>query len=128
MWWNPFFISIASSPARLATPEASLYEDLLPGRWSTVTKSSSDSISFNISTPCDVQNTMWPLNTPRKHETLIQRWSNFGPPSATLAQHKTITCSNPANTNYLYNICTTLGQRRRSWADIVQMLYKCFVF
>ena len=25
-------------------------------------------------------------------------------------------------------MCTMLDQRRRRWADIVQMLYKCFVF
>ena len=35
---------------------------------------------------------------------------------------------NPANTNHLYDICTVLDQRRRRWADVVQMLYKCFVF
>ena len=34
----------------------------------------------------------------------------------------------PANSNDLYTICTMLVQRRRRWADIVQMLYKCFVF
>ena len=34
----------------------------------------------------------------------------------------------PVNTKHLYNICTTLGQRRRRWADVVQMLYKSFVF
>ena len=34
----------------------------------------------------------------------------------------------PANTKHLYNICKMLGQRRRRWDDIVQMLYKCFVF
>ena len=34
----------------------------------------------------------------------------------------------PANTKHLYNICTKLDQRRRRWADVVQMLYKCFVF
>ena len=34
----------------------------------------------------------------------------------------------PANTKHLYNICTMLAQRRRRWADVVQMLYKCFVF
>ena len=28
---------------------------------------------------------------------------------------------------YLYNICTMSDQRRRRWADVVQMLYKCFV-
>ena len=33
----------------------------------------------------------------------------------------------PANTKHLYNICTTSAQRRR-WSNIVQMLYKCFVF
>ena len=35
---------------------------------------------------------------------------------------------NPANTKHLYNICTMLDQRRRRWVDVVQMLYKCFVF
>ena len=34
----------------------------------------------------------------------------------------------PANTKYLYNIFIMLDQRRRRWADVVQMLYKCFVF
>ena len=34
----------------------------------------------------------------------------------------------PVNTKHLYNICTMLDQRRRRWADFVQMLYKCFVF
>ena len=33
----------------------------------------------------------------------------------------------PVNTKHLYNIRTMLGQRRRRWADVVQMLYKCFV-
>ena len=63
--------------------------------------------------------------------------SNAGPPSATLAQHQTSTGStprvswaafNPVNTKHLYNICTMLDQRRRRWADVVQILYKCFVF
>ena len=34
----------------------------------------------------------------------------------------------PVNTKHLYNICTMLDQRRGRWADVVQMLYKCFVF
>ena len=34
----------------------------------------------------------------------------------------------PANTKHLYSICTTSAQRLRRWANIVQMLYKCFVF
>ena len=33
---------------------------------------------------------------------------------------------NPANTKHLYKICTMLDQRRRRWAGVVQMLYKCF--
>ena len=39
-----------------------------------------------------------------------------------------ITSEIPANTWHLYNICTMLDQRRRRWAYVVQMLYKCFVF
>ena len=34
----------------------------------------------------------------------------------------------PPNTKHLYNICTTPAQRRRRWAGVVQMLYKCLVF
>ena len=34
----------------------------------------------------------------------------------------------PANTKHLYNICTTSAQRLRRRSNIVQMLYKCFVF
>ena len=32
----------------------------------------------------------------------------------------------PANTTFLYNICTMPGQGRRPWAGAVQMLYKGF--
>ena len=34
----------------------------------------------------------------------------------------------PANTKHLYNLWTTSAQRLRRWSNIVQMLYKCFVF
>ena len=34
----------------------------------------------------------------------------------------------PVNTEHLYNICAMLVRRRRRRADVVQMLYKCFVF
>ena len=34
----------------------------------------------------------------------------------------------PANTKYVYNICTTSAQRLRRWSNIVQMLYNWFVF
>ena len=33
---------------------------------------------------------------------------------------------NPASPKHLYNICTMLVQHRRHWADIVQILQKCF--
>ena len=33
-----------------------------------------------------------------------------------------------ANTKLLHNICTMLDQPRRRSDDVVQMLYKCFVF
>ena len=33
-----------------------------------------------------------------------------------------------ANTKLLYNICTTVAQRLRRWFNIVQMLWKGFVF
>ena len=36
--------------------------------------------------------------------------------------------SSQANTKHLYNICTTPAQCPRRWPNIVQMLYKCFVF
>ena len=34
----------------------------------------------------------------------------------------------PASSKHLYNICTKLGQRRRRWADVGQIIYKYFVF
>ena len=68
---------------------------------------------------------------------LTQCWSDAGPPSATLYQHQTSTGSTPhvcwaafnlVKAKHLYNFCTMLDQRRRRWADVVQMLYKCFIF
>ena len=34
----------------------------------------------------------------------------------------------PVNTKHLNNVCTMFGQRGKRWADVVQMLCKCFVF
>ena len=43
-----------------------------------------------------------------------------------------LTISSPYNDSskrkHLYNICSMMDQRRRRWDDVVQMLYKCFVF
>ena len=33
----------------------------------------------------------------------------------------------PVNTKHMYIVCAMLDQRRRRWADVVQMLYKYFV-
>ena len=33
-----------------------------------------------------------------------------------------------ANTKHLYDICTTSAQNFRRWSNIVQMLYKYFLF
>ena len=83
-------------------PQGSLLlrpQDLLPGRWSTATKSSLGSIRWATvlisSHPLMCKTQMWLVNTPSKHKTLTQCWSNSGPPSATLAQHKTSTGSTP---------------------------------
>ena len=37
-----------------------------------------------------------------------------------------VTDDTPASTKHLYNICAMLDQRQRRWADVAQMLYKCF--
>ena len=44
--------------------------------------------------------------------------------------HQSRTSSNPirVNTKHLYDICRMLDQRGRRWADVGQMLYKCFGF
>ena len=77
------------------------------------------------------------LSTLPAKTLLTQCWSNAGPQSATLAQPQTSTGStpcvcwtafNPVNTKHLYSICTMLDQRRRRWADVIQLLYKCSVF
>ena len=34
----------------------------------------------------------------------------------------------PSKHNFFVKICTVLDQRQRRWAEVAQMLYKCFVF
>ena len=38
--------------------------------------------------------------------------------------YKTVKIVHPSKHKTLYTICTMLDQRRRRWADVVQMLYK----
>ena len=89
----------------------------------------------------------------RQHPTLVQKmsesttkitrnascieWSNAGPAFGRYARPRANVGptdgvpgegSIPANTKDLYNVWTTLAQRLRRWSNIVQMLYKCFVF
>ena len=42
--------------------------------------------------------------------------------------HCTRATITPETQKKLYDISTMFSQRRRRWADVVQMLYKCFVF
>ena len=39
-----------------------------------------------------------------------------------------VSLGHPSEQKTFVNICTMLVQRRRRWTNIVQMLYKCFVF
>ena len=71
---------------------------------------------------------MWLVNTPSRHETLTQCWSNAGPPSTTLAQHQTSTGSTPrANTKHLDSVGLMLRQHRRRWTNIKPTLAQCIV-
>ena len=49
----------------------------------------------------------------------VDAWLNVGPALWTWF---------PVNTKYLNNNCTMPDQRRKRWADVVQLLYKCFVY
>ena len=67
--------------------------------------------------------------------TIMQCWPSPRPTSHTyrnihlaLGERVCWLGCNPANTKHLYNICTTSVQHRRRWANIVQVLYKSFVF
>ena len=71
------------------------------------------------------------------HTVLFQCWASVvdcGPISTLVLLHPDIRLRDfkpnniPANTKHFYNICTASSQRLRRWSDIVQMLYKYFVF
>ena len=89
--------------------------------WSSVTKSSLGSISWATvlisSHPVMFKTQMWLVNTPSKHETLTQCWSNSVPSSAMLAQHKTSTGSTP-------RVCWAAGLAVQ--ADTNPMSVKCW--
>ena len=65
-----------------------------------------------------MRNTMWFVNTPSKHETLIQCWTNAGLPSARLAQHETSTGSTPRVCWSAFNEGLNVGQRCTRWPGI----------
>ena len=50
-------------------------------------------ISYSILEPRRCVKHKWLVNTPSKHKTLTQCWSNAGPPSEMLVQHQTSTGS-----------------------------------
>ena len=74
------------------------------------------------------------VNTPSKHDVdsmLVQCWPTVCDAGSASNQHWFnawcfLGCVQPSK--HLYSICTMLDQRRRCWADVLQMLYKCFVF
>ena len=74
--------------------------------------------------------------TPHIDPVSIRCWVTVCDAGPALIQHKSMSlvCLEcilrifPANTKKLRNICAMLDQRRRRWADVVQMLYTCFVF
>ena len=62
---------------------------------------------------------------------LLQRWLNVPPHFHMYIEFIYLEvglCIFPANTKHFHTICTTSSQRLRRWSNIVQMLYKCFVF
>ena len=63
---------------------------------------------------------------PTLTQTSSTPYSGYASPA--LITHCIDSLRHPVNTKHLYNICTMLVQRRRRWADVGQMLYKCFVF
>ena len=54
---------------------------------------------------------------------LCMIWTLSGP-----FDHGVFKSPNPVNTKHLYSICTMLDQRRRRWADVVQMVFKGLLF
>ena len=60
------------------------------------------------------------LNFSRKANTSIHGLGEIDTARSDLADYITNT--------FVYNICTMLDKRRGRWSDIVQMIYKCFVF
>ena len=77
-----------------------------------------------------------------RHQILQQRWWNEGRAKPALGRRwPDISCSprssydhiyyshSPLNKKHFCSYCTMLAQRRSPvWADVVQMLYRCFVF
>ena len=49
-------------------------------------------------------------------------------PRTWLSTSPAISAEEQTQHNLLYNIYTVLDQRRRRWANVVWILYKCFVF
>ena len=68
--------------------------------------------------------------TPSKHD-VDQMLVQFSPTvcdAGSASNQHWFNASRLLSTKHLYNIWTMLSQRRRRWACVVQMLYKCFVF
>ena len=62
-----------------------------------------------------------------KRISLVTRDRSLSGPRVVLLVHGGLTASHAVNTKDVCNICTMSDQRQRRWADVVQMLHKCFV-
>ena len=64
----------------------------------------------------------WDVNVWPAVKALEQHWNND------VLSMLCASPANPVNAKHLYNICTMLDRRRRRWADVEQLLYKCVLF
>ena len=81
---------------------------------------------ITLPTPGQNQHELWCDRSLNHLLPTIQYWLVQLQAMKVCVLHISTAC--PVTTINLYDICTTLNQSRRCWADFVQMLYKCFVF
>ena len=101
-------------------------------RWmrTSLDKNWSAERSLKVVSPCGCF-TKWCsriIDNNTQHPSFMSMWQTLKTSDVNITtKHRNSYILYPANTKHLYNICTMLDQRRRRWADVVQMLYKCFV-
>ena len=112
-----------------------------PGKWSLTGNKGILSLVTHPRVPCHNATRIRPesalSDAKRKHINYLEKINHWVSPCRKTASWLTtlsmqinheITPRFPINTKDLYNICTMSDQRRKRWVNVVQMLYKCFVF